>query len=155
MAVRYDHEIQLGEVNPFCLGVALKNVRVVSGIKQNSLAAIFDKSGIAPVFLHCRIFAKSIVKHRNLGLLGNGGCTRRRRIYAVGSQNQECDKKRKDSRLDGHFHPPEISLERVYTWRRPNSKFQRDRALLGFRITGNSSTMGSSKSRRPNRKLSH
>ena len=119
--VTIDHEIQFGEVNPFCVSVPRKNVRVVSGIKQNSFAAIFDKSGIAPVFLHCRISAKGIVKHGNLGLPGNSGCTRGRCTHAVANQNQECHKKRKDAGPAGLFDPPEISLERVYTWRGCNT----------------------------------
>src|SRR5262245_49850039 len=59
MAVRHDHEIQFRALDSFFLRVVLKDIRIIPGVEQTAFAAVRDKRGIAPIFLHLRGLAEA------------------------------------------------------------------------------------------------
>ena len=54
MPVRNNGEIELGKVDALGFHVLRKDVGVVTGIKEDALAAIFNQRGKPPVLLHRR-----------------------------------------------------------------------------------------------------
>jgi hypothetical protein len=77
--MRHDDEVQLRQVDALGLRVLRQDVRVVAGVEQDALAAIFHQRGVAPILLHRRALAKGVVKDGDLRLGRIGGCRRRRR----------------------------------------------------------------------------
>src|SRR5580704_3116547 len=62
-------EVQLFQVDALGLHIMREDVRVVAGVEQDAFAAILDKGGEPPIFLHRRGLAEGIVKDGDLGCI--------------------------------------------------------------------------------------
>src|SRR5262245_44606539 len=65
--MRHDGEVQLLQVDTLGLHIVREDVGVVSGIKQDALAAILDERGEPPILPPRRSVAEGIVKDGDLG----------------------------------------------------------------------------------------
>src|SRR5215813_9039072 len=66
MAMGDDHKIQLREVDTLGSNVVRKDFGIIAGIKQDALAAIFNKGGKPPVLRHIGVLPEGIVEGRDL-----------------------------------------------------------------------------------------
>src|SRR3954454_5497680 len=73
--MRKNDEIQLGEINVFCLYVRRENVAIIARIEQDALAGNLYKRREAPVLSHRSVLAERIVEDRDT-VLGLGSSRR-------------------------------------------------------------------------------
>jgi hypothetical protein len=73
MAVRHHDEIQLREINAFCLGVLSQNVWVIARIEKNALSAVFDQRSISPIPLHLWRLTEGVIQNGDLKFAGLSG----------------------------------------------------------------------------------
>src|SRR5437667_9378934 len=66
--VRHDNEIELRQIDALRLRVLREGVAVVASVEQDTLAAVLDQCGIAPVLLHAGRLAESVIKDGDLRL---------------------------------------------------------------------------------------
>jgi hypothetical protein len=94
VAVRHHNIVQFGQIDSFRFAILCQDVRIVPGIEQNPFPAIFDESGIAPIFLHRRMLAKGIVQNRDSGLKRNplGACVTG--MKATDERKEQCEEPR-------------------------------------------------------------
>src|SRR4051794_14383319 len=108
-----DDKVEPRQVHALGFGIAAQDVRVIAGVKQNTLAAILDKRGESPVFLHRRRLAEGIIQNRYLRLRWFGACRPRRQQRGVSSQQQPQRRSAEhDASLGFHLLPPraEVSI---------------------------------------------
>src|SRR5215470_10116716 len=72
--MRRDCEVKLFQVNTFGLDSVRKDIRIISGIEQVALAAIFDEGREPPILLHRGGLAEGIVEDGDLGCARLSGC---------------------------------------------------------------------------------
>src|SRR3954447_6388842 len=63
--MRKNDEIQLGEINVFCLYVRREDVAIIARIEQDALAGNLYERREAPVFSHRSVLAERIVEDRD------------------------------------------------------------------------------------------
>src|SRR5262249_51138557 len=101
MSVRKNNEIEVGEIDPFCLDVGREDVGIISGIKQDTLPGDLHESREAPILGHRRVCAECVVKDGDLAL--RLGRLRHRGSYYIGKTTERSRNKKKLSELHGRF----------------------------------------------------
>ena len=61
-----DREIQQLQVDTLGLDIVREDLRIIAGIEQDALAAVFNVCRETPVFLHSRGLAEGVVEDRDL-----------------------------------------------------------------------------------------
>src|SRR4051794_24225632 len=90
--MRQDGEIEVGQVDASGPRVFGQDVRVVAGIEEDALAAVFDQRRESPVLLHLRRFAEGVVEDGDLLFRRvPRGRRRRRRRGAAGKEQKQCE----------------------------------------------------------------
>src|SRR3954447_22132594 len=71
--MRKNDEIQLGEINVFCLYVRREDVAIIARIEQDALAGNLYERREAPVLSHRSVLAERIVEDRDTVLRAGSG----------------------------------------------------------------------------------
>src|SRR5215813_10340261 len=103
VSMRHNDEIQFGQIDSFCFRIVREDVRIVSGVEQNTVTSVFHESRVSPVFLHLRSFTKGIVEHGDLCLRWIDGSPHEGCAHAVSDQSQQSRTIRNTPRLSCHF----------------------------------------------------
>src|SRR5262249_40469115 len=106
MTMRYNHKIELTQVHAHGFNVAGKDLGIVSGIEQNSLAGVFNQRCESPVFLHLFRASKGVVKNCHSINGRSGRCN---------TENQrQAEKSARTNRSQLHRKPPWFWVHRIH-----------------------------------------